>query len=140
MQRLHVDDLAGHLLDQGGWHHLSLPAIAEVETTVPLGRGRVHTRRAGDALQPGRDSRKAFDELRRQMGSATFSAQYQQEPIPPGGNMIDWGWLPRFELPFPGGMATRWSSHGTPRPRPASCRTTPSVSPSSSAATCSLST
>ena len=28
MQRLHVDDLAGHLLDGGGWEHLKLPAIA----------------------------------------------------------------------------------------------------------------
>ena len=28
MQRLHEDDLAGHLLRQGGWDHLDLPAIA----------------------------------------------------------------------------------------------------------------
>jgi hypothetical protein len=26
MQRLHEEDLAGHLLDAGGWDHLSLPA------------------------------------------------------------------------------------------------------------------
>jgi hypothetical protein len=29
MQRLHVDDLVGALLEQGGWHHLDLPAIAD---------------------------------------------------------------------------------------------------------------
>ena len=29
MQRLHVDDLVGVLLEQGGWHHLNLPAIAD---------------------------------------------------------------------------------------------------------------
>src|SRR6266567_5948168 len=28
MQRLHVDDLVGYLLEQGGWTHLNLPAIA----------------------------------------------------------------------------------------------------------------
>src|SRR4029077_14332602 len=28
MQRLHEDDLAGHLLRQGGWNHLNMPAIA----------------------------------------------------------------------------------------------------------------
>ena len=28
MQRLHENDLAGHLLGQGGWEHLDLPAIA----------------------------------------------------------------------------------------------------------------
>ena len=32
------------------------------------------------------------------MGSATFSAQYQQSPIPPGGNMIDWSWFNWFDL------------------------------------------
>ena len=36
MQRLHDDDLVGHLLEQGGWHELNLPAIAEMEQIVPL--------------------------------------------------------------------------------------------------------
>jgi len=31
MQRLHLDDLVGHLLEQEGWTHLNLPAIAEAE-------------------------------------------------------------------------------------------------------------
>jgi hypothetical protein len=30
MQRLHDDDLAGHLVRQGGWDHLDMPAIALV--------------------------------------------------------------------------------------------------------------
>ena len=34
MQRLHIDDLAGYLMEQGGWEVLSLPAIAEVEQEV----------------------------------------------------------------------------------------------------------
>jgi hypothetical protein len=29
MQRLHLDDLSGHLLERGGFEHLCLPAIAE---------------------------------------------------------------------------------------------------------------
>jgi hypothetical protein len=29
MQRLHPDDIVGHVLEQGGWTHLNLPAIAE---------------------------------------------------------------------------------------------------------------
>ena len=29
MQRLHVDDLVGHLLEQEGWTLLKLPAIAD---------------------------------------------------------------------------------------------------------------
>ena len=34
MQRLHLDDLVGHLLDQDGWTHLCLPAIAEYEQRI----------------------------------------------------------------------------------------------------------
>ena len=37
MQRLHENDLAGHLLDQGGWEHLDLPAIAVEDSVIPLG-------------------------------------------------------------------------------------------------------
>ena len=35
-QRLHVDDLVGYLLDQGGWFHLNLPAIAVREEKLAL--------------------------------------------------------------------------------------------------------
>jgi len=31
MQRLHEDDLAGHVMSQGGWEVLSFPAIAEAD-------------------------------------------------------------------------------------------------------------
>ena len=34
MQRLHEMDLAGHLLDQGGWQHLDLPAIAVDDSVI----------------------------------------------------------------------------------------------------------
>lgn len=100
MQRLHVDDLAGHLLAQEGWHHLNLPAIAEIEETIPLGGGRHYTRRVDEVLQPHRDTVQDLDALRRQMGTALFSAQFQQSPIPPGGNLVDWKWLPTFKLPL----------------------------------------
>ena len=35
MQRLHENDLAGHLLEQGGWQHLDLPAIAMETASFP---------------------------------------------------------------------------------------------------------
>jgi hypothetical protein len=31
LQRLHEDDLVGHLVRQGGWKVLSFPAIAEID-------------------------------------------------------------------------------------------------------------
>jgi hypothetical protein len=60
MQRLHEGDLAGHLLRQGGWQHLNLPAIAETEQRVEIGPGRYHTRRIGDLLHPGRESQRVW--------------------------------------------------------------------------------
>jgi hypothetical protein len=41
MQRLHPDDLVGHLLEQGGWTHLNLPAIAEDETMCRSARAAI---------------------------------------------------------------------------------------------------
>jgi hypothetical protein len=42
MQRLHVNDLVGALLEQGGWHHLDLPAIADVPQMIPFGGAKCH--------------------------------------------------------------------------------------------------
>jgi hypothetical protein len=65
MQRLHTDDLVGHLLEQEGWTQLNLPAIAESEHDVPLGPGHFHVRRPGDLLHPEREPRTVLDELKR---------------------------------------------------------------------------
>ena len=93
MQRLHVDDLVGHLLEHGGFEHLDLPAIAEVDEAIPLGPGRQHVRSIGDVLHPEREPLPVLEEIKRAMGSLEFSAQYQQRPIPLGGNLIKWAWF-----------------------------------------------
>lgn len=93
MQRLHQYDLAGMLIEQGGWDHLSLPAIATQDAIIPLTRGRVHAQRAGDILHPARESRETLEKLKSSLGSVIFSAQYQQEPVPAAGNMVKTEWL-----------------------------------------------
>jgi hypothetical protein len=52
MQRLHENDLAGHIIRTGTATHLNLPAIATRDEIIPLNRGRVHSRRIGDLLSP----------------------------------------------------------------------------------------
>ena len=99
MQRLHVDDLVGHLVEQGGWEQLVLPAIAEADESVPVGPNRIHHRRAGELLHPLRESRELLDEMKRSMGSIDFAAQYQQQPVPPGGNLIKWSWFGVYDEP-----------------------------------------
>jgi predicted phage terminase large subunit-like protein len=99
MQRLHPDDLVGHLLEQGGWMHLNLPAIAETECSIALGNGRYHHRRIGDLLHPERENEVALHELKTSMGSMEFSAQYQQAPVPLDGNLIKWSWFKFYSSP-----------------------------------------
>jgi predicted phage terminase large subunit-like protein len=97
MQRLHSDDLVGYLLEQGGWEHLNLPAIAEVEERIPLSRGRFYVRKLGDLLHPEREPQTVLDQIKRTMGSVEFAAQYQQTPVPPGGNLIKWSWFRSYD-------------------------------------------
>ncbi|MFO1148085.1 MAG: phage terminase large subunit [Alsobacter sp.] len=99
MQRLHEEDLTGALLDDGGWDHLCLPAIAPEREVVPIGGGRVHIREAGDPLQPEREGLEVLDGLKAELGSFTFSAQYQQSPVPLEGNLIKAEWLRTYDHP-----------------------------------------
>jgi predicted phage terminase large subunit-like protein len=93
MQRLHVDDLVGVLLDEGGWEHLDLPAIADRDESVPLGNGKVHRRRPGDVIDKIREPRHVLDEIKRTLGTLTFSSQYLQRPQPFEGVIIKREWL-----------------------------------------------
>jgi predicted phage terminase large subunit-like protein len=98
MQRLHENDLAGHLLDQGGWEHLELAAIALGESAIPLTNGETRMRKTGDVLHPERESREALDRIKAEIGSLNFSAQYQQRPVPVEGNLIKREWFRRYDL------------------------------------------
>lgn len=96
-QRLHEDDLPGHLLASKQFEHLNLPAIAEENQTVPVGLKRLRHRVKGEALCPERESLQVLEQLRVEMGPAVFSAQYQQDPTPPGGNRLRWEWFGTYE-------------------------------------------
>ena len=97
MQRLHCDDLVGHVMEQGGWQQLNLPAIAEEPMQIPLGNGRAYNRNVGELLHPSREDKPTLDQLRDAMGSMAFSAQYQQSPVPTEGNLIKWSWFKFFD-------------------------------------------
>lgn len=96
MQRLHVDDLSGILIEQG-WPSLAIPAIATEPADYIVDRGETYHRPVGQLLQPNRDSAEAMEELRQQVGSRIFAAQFQQNPTPPDGNMIKAAWLGRYD-------------------------------------------
>jgi predicted phage terminase large subunit-like protein len=107
MQRLHEDDLAGHLLRQGEWTHLNLPAIATEDQEIPLAKGLTHRRKQGDLLHPERESQATLDHIKTQIGSLQFSCQYQQQPIPLEGNIIRRRWFSTYDVLPPKDFQTR---------------------------------
>jgi predicted phage terminase large subunit-like protein len=105
MQRLHEDDLVGHVLQQGGWHLIKFPAIAEEDERhvvhTPYGE-RIFTRREGEALHPERESLEVLARQRQIQGEYNFAGQYQQSPSPLGGGMVKTAWFRTYtptELP-----------------------------------------
>jgi len=105
-QRLHLDDLAGHVEELDDWVVLRLPAIAEEDAPILLGPDQFHQRRAGDVLHPAREPHHVLDALRRALGSTTFSAQYQQCPVPTDGEIVKWSWFRRYAEPPPRSQLT----------------------------------
>jgi predicted phage terminase large subunit-like protein len=103
MQRVHIDDLTGFLLEQSDeWDVLSLPAIADSHSVIPTWCGQTYTRQMGEALSPEREPLHVLEALKQQIGSDAFSAQYQQMPAPPGGAMVKRDWIVRYgDLPPP---------------------------------------
>ena len=104
MQRLHEDDLIGHLMNLIPLRLVSLPAIAQEDEEhvieTPFGTRR-HIRLKGEALHPERESLETLDFLRTMLGEYYFSAQYLQMPSPPGGGIVKAVWFQRFDLANP---------------------------------------
>jgi predicted phage terminase large subunit-like protein len=86
MTRWHEDDLAGRLLNRGGWQVISIPAIANEND--PLGR------KPGEWLWEGQYG--YADLLRKKHAESdvrSWSALYQQEPAPDSGDYFRREWL-----------------------------------------------
>jgi len=97
MQRLHEDDLAGHVVSSGLWRHLDLPAIAIEDEKVEIGPGRFFERKAGEALHGEREGLATLVGVKADLGSLAFSAQYQQRPTPAEGNIVKRDWFGTYE-------------------------------------------
>jgi predicted phage terminase large subunit-like protein len=97
MQRLHEDDLTGHVLAkmrEGGeqYEHLCLPAEYEPRTyTSGIGWSDPRTE-DGALLWPARFGVTELVTLKKNLGSYGASGQLQQTPVPRGGGMIKRAW------------------------------------------------
>ena len=101
MQRLHQDDLVGHVLEQGAWEVLAFPAIAEEDECHLIDDAfgtRYFKRKAGEALQPNRESLESLQNTRRSMNDYNFLSQYQQNPVPLEGAIVKRDWLTYYDV------------------------------------------
>ena len=105
MQRLHEDDLVGHVLAQEEWEIVRFPAVAaedEVHEIETIWGPQRFTRRCGEALHPEREPLATLEMLRRTLGEYHFASQYLQSPAPLGGGLVKVEWFRRYganELP-----------------------------------------
>jgi predicted phage terminase large subunit-like protein len=96
MQRLHERDLAGHVLEQGGYEHLCLPMEFEPERRCSTSIGWSDPRdEEGELLWPTRFPAHEVVEYKKRMGEFASSGQFQQRPAPRGGGMFK---VDRFRL------------------------------------------
>jgi predicted phage terminase large subunit-like protein len=101
IQRLHEDDLVGHVLDKEQWKVLRFAAIAEDDENYvinsPYGT-RHFQRRAGEALHPEREPLEALNQLCKDLGEYNFAGQYQQAPAPLGGGLVKAEWFKTYTV------------------------------------------
>ena len=100
MQRLHENDLAGHVLEEGGYVHLCLPAEYEPGVWVYTGWGPPDPRQEeGDLLWPERFDRLTIDRLKVRLGSYGTAGQLQQRPTPDEGGIFKKAWFGVYDRP-----------------------------------------
>jgi len=100
MQRVHEEDPTGHLLKDGGWTHLKLPAEAKHPIKISLGE-KTWEMQQGDLLMPSRLSREILDQTRLDMSEYNYVGQMLQEPVPAGGGELKEEWMQWYS---PGGI------------------------------------
>lgn len=93
MQRLHEEDLSGHVLKKGGYDLLLLPAEFEPERKVFTSIGWSDPRTMpGQLLWPERFGPEEIKGLKKDLGSQAAAGQLQQSPSSEGGNIFKRQW------------------------------------------------
>jgi predicted phage terminase large subunit-like protein len=75
---------------------LKIPAIAPGQGYGQIGKDRWHMRAENDVLNSAHEPLAELLRLKERMGSNAFSAQYQQEPLPADGSIVEWAWFRRY--------------------------------------------
>lgn len=101
MQRLHEDDLSGHVIENHEeFEHLCLPMEFEVDKACKTSVGGDWRTKERELLAPLRRPRTAVENLKKRFNNARISsAQLQQDPIPSGGTIFYSDWFDKRYAP-----------------------------------------
>lgn len=100
MQRLHENDLAGELIEDGGWDTLILPAEFDPKRVNVTSLGwRDPRKEEGELLWSERFTQKSLDEIKRDLGGVDSMAQLQQDPQPGEGGLFKREWWRYIDSP-----------------------------------------
>lgn len=97
MQRLHEQDLSGHLLKKGGWEHLKIPFEQPAKTYVFPWSKRQKTVSEGELLHAARMGPEEMAKEKIALTEYGWAGQYQQEPAPLGGGIFKHAWFVDYE-------------------------------------------
>ncbi len=103
MQRLHQNDLCGHLLDDekdeaDKYEHLCLEAECETRRTISTPSGKVFDRKPGELLWLEREGPKEIAGAKKRLGTYGYAGQYQQRPSPAGGGKFKSEWIRYYRV------------------------------------------
>jgi predicted phage terminase large subunit-like protein len=89
-QRVHEDDLTGHLLKQGGYEHLFIPMEFESDRRCVTSIWGDPRNTEGELAWPERFNREAVEEWKKRLLAYGTAGQLQQQPAPmAGGGIFD---------------------------------------------------
>lgn len=99
-QRLHEDDLTGHVtgIQPQEWDRLIIRQLKEKpdegkHEVAPTGLGWVDHRQEGELFFPTRDTPRVVESERVRLGSFGFAGQHQQRPVPAEGSIFKRGFV-----------------------------------------------
>ncbi len=106
MQRLHQNDLAGHVQKRDEWTVLKIPGefkkrtIFDLKVVDDLGQVKKTKKilKKDSLLHPKYEGQVEIERSKKTLGSYGYSAQYQQNPSPEGGGIIKLAWFKRYKV------------------------------------------
>ncbi|HEY8750841.1 MAG TPA: phage terminase large subunit [Tepidisphaeraceae bacterium] len=100
MQRIHENDLSAHVLAQGGYDHLCLPAEFDPSRrcVIVATNWRDNRETPGQLLWPARFSETEIADLKLRLGPSGYAGQFQQAPVPASGARFQKEWFCYYEV------------------------------------------